>query len=98
MTTTETVEVTDEDRARVLAYWNENLSPQSNIYVQSVNDDHPLVQVIAAHRIAAEKRQRERDAQIATSFLVGDPNNGIPLRNPMAHEIADAIRTQEQDQ
>lgn len=28
----------------------------------------------------------------ATSFLVGDPKNDIPLRNPMAHEIAAAIR------
>lgn len=27
----------------------------------------------------------------ATSFLVGDPKNDIPLRNPMAHEIAAAI-------
>ena len=30
-------------------------------------------------------------AKKATSFLVGDPLNGVPLRNPMAHEVADAI-------
>lgn len=34
----------------------------------------------------------EAAAGVATSFLVGDPKNGIPLRNPMAHEIADRIR------
>ncbi len=31
-------------------------------------------------------------AQLATSFLVGDPFNDIQLRNPMAHEISDYIR------
>lgn len=35
----------------------------------------------------------EAAARKATSFLVGDPKNGVPLRNPMPHEIADAIRT-----
>lgn len=30
-------------------------------------------------------------ARKATSFLVGDPANGIPLRNPMAHEVEVAI-------
>ena len=34
----------------------------------------------------------EAAAVNATSFLVGDPANGVPLRNPMAHEIAEAIR------
>lgn len=34
----------------------------------------------------------ETAANKATGFLVGDPLAGIPLRNPMAHEIADAIR------
>lgn len=34
----------------------------------------------------------EAAAGEATSFLVGDPKNDIPLRNPMAHEIAKAIR------
>lgn len=50
----------------------------------------------------ADEHQAEADALVAaayedaahkaTSFLVGDPANGVPLRNPMAHEIADAIR------
>ena len=35
----------------------------------------------------------EEAAAKATSFLVGDPANGIPLRNPLAHEVADAIRS-----
>lgn len=34
----------------------------------------------------------ERCARDATSFLVGDPANGVPLRNPMAHEVAERIR------
>lgn len=37
-----------------------------------------------------EKALREA-AEVATRFLVGDPAKGIPLRNPMAHEIAAAI-------
>lgn len=32
-----------------------------------------------------------RAASKATSFLVGDPANGVPLRSPMAHEVAAAI-------
>lgn len=35
----------------------------------------------------------EGAARAATGFLVGDPANGVPLRNPMAHEIAERIRT-----
>lgn len=42
--------------------------------------------------VKAEKAMREAAAHKATSFLVGNPALGIPLRNPMAHEIADAIR------
>lgn len=34
----------------------------------------------------------EEAANTATGFLVGDPLAGIPLRNPMTHEIAAAIR------
>ena len=40
-------------------------------------------------RVAA---MRERCAWTATSFLVGDPANGVPLRSPGPHEIAKAIR------
>jgi hypothetical protein len=35
----------------------------------------------------------EEAAKAATSFLVGDPMNGVPLRSPMAYEIAEAIRS-----
>lgn len=45
-----------------------------------------------AARDRAVEDEREACAKLATSFLVGDPENGVPLRNPMAHEIADAIR------
>lgn len=36
---------------------------------------------------------QEACAKEATSFLSGDPKNGIPLRSPTPHEIASAIRT-----
>ena len=42
--------------------------------------------------ISTPAQMREAAALLATSFLVGDPQNGVPLRNPMAHEIAAAIR------
>ena len=42
--------------------------------------------------ISTPAEMREAAALLATSFLVGDPQNGVPLRNPMAHEIAAAIR------
>ncbi len=41
--------------------------------------------------ITTPAQMREAAALLATSFLVGDPQNGVPLRNPMAHEIAAAI-------
>ena len=41
---------------------------------------------------AAVKAEREACAKVATSHLIGDPMNGIALRNPMPHEIASAIR------
>lgn len=43
-------------------------------------------------QISTPAQMREAAALLATSFLVGDPQNGVPLRNPMAHEIAAAIR------
>lgn len=43
-------------------------------------------------RQAIRAEALEEAAKLATSFLVGDPKNGVPLRNPLAHEIADAIR------
>lgn len=39
----------------------------------------------------AEANALRMAANKAASFLVGDPLNGIQLRNPMAHEIAAAI-------
>ena len=50
------------------------------------------VEAIARALMAERKRALEDAAKVATSFLVGDPFNGVPLRSPMAHEIADAIR------
>ena len=45
----------------------------------------------AAHRLGRAEGIEEA-ARKAKSFLVGDPANGVPLRSPMPHEIADAIR------
>ena len=40
---------------------------------------------------AAVAAARKEDAQTAMSFLVGEPSQGIPLRNPRPHEIAAKI-------
>lgn len=56
-------------------------------------DPGQLVQAFARHRIQARADALEEAANKATSFLVGDPSAGVPLRNPMAHEIATAIRS-----
>lgn len=62
--------------------------PQENIYAV-------IARAFDAIRDEAEARGRASmkgdAAKVATSFLVGDPFNGVPLRSPMAHEIADAI-------
>ena len=42
--------------------------------------------------LAAIIETTELAAKHATAFLVGDPSNGIPLRNPMPREIATALR------
>lgn len=47
---------------------------------------------IAARDARIKAETVEAAAKVATSFLVGDPKNDIPLRSPMAHEIATAIR------
>lgn len=36
-------------------------------------------------------------AHKATSFLVGDPKNGVPLHSPSPHQIAAAILTLKED-
>ena len=62
--------------------------------------EHPSADLVPYARVdlipemleAARREALEEAARKATSFLVGDPANGIPLRNPMAHEIAAAIR------
>lgn len=42
--------------------------------------------------LAAYAKGLEDAAHCATSFLVGDPHAGVPLRNPMPHEIAARLR------
>ena len=66
-------------------------NPVDNPYLHRI-----ICNKVAAHRHAAMlegvRMGLEAAAHKATSFLVGDPKAGIPLRNPMAHEISDAIR------
>jgi hypothetical protein len=52
-----------------------------------------LLPIIAAREAAVWKAA----AAVATSFLVGDPKNDVPLRSPMPHEIAAAINTKAQE-
>ena len=58
-----------------------------------VADDIFAAGYVSASEVkTAREEALEEAAHTATSFLVGDPANGIPLRNPMAHEIAARIR------
>lgn len=54
----------------------------------------PTDATAALARMLADARREgmEMAAVKATSFLVGDPKNDIPLRSPGPHEIAAAIR------
>ena len=56
MTQQETVEVTDEDREARKGY-------QQRFLTEGISESVLLDKTLAVHRIAAEKRQRERDAQ-----------------------------------
>jgi hypothetical protein len=51
-----------------------------------------LLPLFAREHQTGRREGIEEAAKMATSFLVGDPRNGVPFRNPMAHEIAAAIR------
>lgn len=52
-----------------------------------------VVEYVALEVMRAMQRETiEACAKLATSFLVGDPKNGVPLHRPSAHQIADAIR------
>lgn len=50
-------------------------------------------QIEAMDRAGAARDKALEDAAVkATGFLIGNPEHGSPLRNPMSHEIAAAIR------
>jgi hypothetical protein len=51
------------------------------------------IDALEAERATIRNAALEEAASKATGFLVGDPFEGVPLRDPMAHEIADAIRS-----
>lgn len=55
----------------------------------------PERKMVSIHRREQQAAEaiREKCATKATSFLIGDPKKGIPLRSPSPHEIADAIRS-----
>ena len=55
-----------------------------------------LPAALVAWRDEAVQAEREACAWTATSFLIGDPKQGIPLRSPMASEVADAIRARKE--
>lgn len=55
-------------------------------------DCQAILTACAALADDAARAMQEAAGRKATGFLVGDPKNGVPLRNPMAHEISDAIR------
>lgn len=50
------------------------------------------IEALQAQLAEARDKALEDAAMKATGFLVGNPEHGQPLRNPMSHEIADAIR------
>ena len=76
--------------------YNEIGSFEDPSYAQAAAEaDHAarILSQIEAESVAQVRAEAlEEAAKLATSFLVGDPKNGVPLRNPLAHEIADAIR------
>ena len=48
--------------------------------------------ILAAIR-QAQVEAIEAASHCAVSFLVGDPENGVPLHSPSPHQIANRIRT-----
>lgn len=53
--------------------------------------DQAAALVIQQYGEACYRRGVDEAAKVATSFLVGDPRNGVSLRSPMPHEISDRI-------
>jgi len=83
--------VTQADRIRAETYFNATGEVALALNAKLGAMDHcPSVQAFAAHRIAAEAAQRERDAQIA-EHLNGWGSNPCPA---LADHIAQAIREQ----
>lgn len=103
MTTTETVEVTDE--AREAAWQHRGPAYRASAresWMAGVYDEAaPIIRTFARVIAAAEKRQRERDAQIARDYASKARNRGWTTAPDSAAKagdhIAQAIRTQEQD-
>jgi len=95
---TDQVKVTAADREFAEAVLR--LQGEEHAYLAALlegNHDNDMVVILAArHRIASQEQAVraaiEAAAYKATSFLVGNPKEGISLRSPSPHAIADAIR------
>ena len=97
MTTTETVEVTDEDRkaaANLLGYKDYGDATDYRLTGEQDRQVASAVEAFARHRI----RQRERDAQIAEGQVFNGRDAESQANDRAVERIAQAIRTQEQDQ
>ena len=75
----------------------EPLPDEHRRFIAAANPAAILALIAEVERLREEKQAEfrrgiEAAAMKSTSFLVGAPVNGVPLRNPMPHEIAAAIR------
>lgn len=83
------VEQVDRDAAAEVAPNNESWG----VLVRGgALDDDPIVQLFAAHRIAAEARGKEAAARIAEETFIGATYEQVPNAVKIREEIADAIR------
>ena len=82
------IEVTQADRDAALILW------ESEGCGFTMDETWP--RAFARHRIASQEQAVRAAIEVAaykaTSFLVGNPKEGISLRSPSPHAIADAIR------
>jgi hypothetical protein len=59
---------------------------------QACEEAADAIESLQAQLAEARDKALEDAAVKATGFLIGNPEHGSPLRNPMSHEIAAAIR------
>jgi hypothetical protein len=89
--------ITQADREAAASYWKSSHIGKTTTwrkYEDGRADDSRIVQAFAAHRIAAENAQRERDAAIALKHCVGAFEDEYWQA---AVDVAKAIRDQSND-